>query len=367
MENEIISANLPRIGITMGDFNGIGPEVILKTLQDNRINRLCVPIIYGSSKILAKYKKLLNIEQFQYHQVVDDYRFNDRRVNVVNCWEDNYEISPGKSLPEAGRSAFLALAKSSADLKAGLIHAVVTAPINKFNIQSDDFPYPGHTEYYAAQFGKAGSLMLLVAENLRIGTVTGHLPLIQVPAALTRELISNKLDMLLQSLREDFGLKKPRIAVLGLNPHAGEDGLLGDEELAIIAPVVNQYKEKGHLVFGPFPADGFFGMHTYQKFDAVLAMYHDQGLIPFKMLGFETGVNFTAGLSVVRTSPDHGTAYDIAGTGVADESSFCSALFLALDVLKNRALYAEQRPKREGKPIVELKPVAGEHELRKLQ
>jgi 4-hydroxythreonine-4-phosphate dehydrogenase len=369
MENENISANLPKIGITLGDFNGIGPEVVIKTLQDNRMNRLCVPVIYGSSRILARYKKILNIEQFQYQQIGDDYRFSDRRINVVNCWEDNYEVTPGKPLPEAGKCAALALAKSTADLQAGLIQAVVTAPINKFNIQGDDFPYPGHTEYYADQFGKGpgSSLMLLVSEKMRVGTVTGHLPLVQVPGTLTRELLAQKLDLLLQSLREDFAIKKPRVAVLGLNPHAGEDGLLGDEELAIISPVIQQYRDKGHLVLGPYPADGFFGAHTYQKFDAVLAMYHDQGLIPFKMLGFESGVNFTAGLSVVRTSPDHGTAYDLAGTGTADESSFRSALFLALDIIRNRALHAERRPKREGKGVmVDLKPLEGEQELSKL-
>jgi 4-hydroxythreonine-4-phosphate dehydrogenase len=361
-------ASLPRLGITLGDFNGIGPEVVIKTLQENRLNRFCVPVIYGSSKVLARYKKLLNIDNFQYQQVNDDGRLHERRINLVNCWDDAHEVNPGQVTPEAGRAARLALEKSSEDLRKGLIHAVVTAPINKHNIQGEEFPYPGHTEYYAAAFGKTDSLMLLVSERMRLGTITGHVPLGQVPGLLTRELVAKKLDLLMASLQQDFAVKKPRVAVLGLNPHAGEDGLLGDEEMAVIGPVVEQYRQKGHLVFGPFPADGFFGLHHYQKYDAVLATYHDQGLIPFKMISFEEGVNFTAGLPIVRTSPDHGTAYDIAGQGVADESSFRAAIFQALAILKNRALYAERRPKREGKtPAPELKPTEAEQALRGLQ
>ncbi|TAE00674.1 MAG: 4-hydroxythreonine-4-phosphate dehydrogenase PdxA [Bacteroidetes bacterium] len=337
----------PKIGITIGDLNGIGAEVIMKALSDSRILRLCTPIIYGSSKVLSKYKKLLNNETFNYQLWIKDQPLAERKINVVNCWEDNFEVELGKVSPEAGKAAFLAINKSSEDLKAGLIDAVVTAPINKHNIQNPNFQFPGHTEYYAANFGTGESLMLLIAEELRVGTVTGHIPVSKISESISKEKIIAKTNVLLQSLKYDFGIKKPRVAILGLNPHAGEDGLLGMEEKEVIEPAIQVLKRKGHLVFGAFPADGFFATKSYTKYDAVLAMYHDQGLIPFKMLGFENGVNFTAGLSTIRTSPDHGTAYDIAGKGIASEESLRSAIFLAIDVFKSRILNPKPAKKEE--------------------
>lgn len=326
----------PQIGITIGDYNGIGVEIIMKIFSDARLTQLFTPIIYGSSRIFVKYKKILPIE-FSYQIVQNE--INQRKVNIVNCWEDNHELAIGETTQQAGQCAYLAIQKAAQDLKDGVIHAVVTAPINKENIYSKDFPYAGHTEFFAEHFGKDGSgLMLLVSENLRIGTVTGHIPIQEVAKKLSAELLQDKLNLLIKSLKADFGIKKPKIAVLGLNPHAGENGLLGKEEQTIIEPVIQQFKQRGNLVFGAFPADGFFATQSYKRFDAVLSMYHDQGLIPFKMLAFETGVNYTAGLSVVRTSPDHGTAYNIAGKGLADESSMRSAIFLALDILKHRGI-----------------------------
>ncbi|WP_448519869.1 4-hydroxythreonine-4-phosphate dehydrogenase PdxA [Rhodoflexus sp.] len=334
---------LPVIGITLGDYNGIGPEVVIKTLQDNRILKMFIPVLYGSHKVLSRYRKLLNIEQFGYQTVQADQPFTDKKINLVSCWDDSHEPNPGQVTQEAGAAACQALQAATEDLKNGRINAVVTAPINKHNIQSEAFPYPGHTEYYADVFQAKDYLMLLTGEGLRIGTVTGHLPLGQVPQVLTRDKVIGKIDVLLQSLKKDFAIRKPRIAVLGLNPHAGENGLLGEEDGLIITPAVQHFRDKGHMVFGPYSADGFFGRHQYRQFDAVLAMYHDQGLIPFKMLAFEHGVNFTAGLSVVRTSPDHGTAYDIAGKGIADEGSLRAAIFEAIAILKNRELASLER------------------------
>jgi 4-hydroxythreonine-4-phosphate dehydrogenase len=337
----------PVLGITIGDYNGIGAEVIMKTLSDVRILKSCKPVIYGSSKIFLKYKKILQLENFNFHQINSIEQAQDKKINLLNCWEDNLEVEAGKIIPEAGRAAYLALAKSTEDLKAKQLDAIVTAPINKQNIQSPDFQFPGHTEYYTHHFGKEDSLMLLVGEQIRIGTVTTHIPVGQVPDHLTQEKIIRKLNILLKSLKDDFGIRKPKIAVLGLNPHAGEGGLLGTEENNVILPAIQHLKDKGHLIAGVFSADGFFGAGQYKKYDAVLAMYHDQGLIPFKMLSFENGVNFTAGLSIVRTSPDHGTAFDIAGKGVADENSMRAALFLACDVVKNRYWSRVEKDSRE--------------------
>jgi 4-hydroxythreonine-4-phosphate dehydrogenase len=339
---------LPRIGITMGDFNGVGIEVIIKALQDPRILRMCVPVLYGSGKALAKYKKLLNIESFTYHQIGDGI-IHERKINVVNCWDDVFiDIAPGEVTEEAGKCAYLALERSSEDLKNGVIDAIVTAPINKYNIQSNDFQFAGHTEYYASKFANDDYLMCMISEKLRIATLTGHIPLNKVAEKLTREFVSKKLSTLISTLKNDFGINKPRIAVLGLNPHAGEQGMLGVEEGTIIDPAIKHLKETNHLVFGTFPADGFFGALRYQQYDAVVSMYHDQGLIPFKMLAFEDGVNYTAGLSIVRTSPDHGTAYDLAGKNIANESSMRAAIFLAYDIAKyrreNRKLKEERIP-----------------------
>ncbi|AMM51965.1 4-hydroxythreonine-4-phosphate dehydrogenase [Rufibacter sp. DG15C] len=328
--------NKVRIGITIGDVSGIGPEVILKTLADNRVLHYCTPVIYGTAGAVNFYRKQLALENFSFQVISSADQAQPRKVNVLNCQEEELEFTPGKPSAATGTLARLALFKAAEDLKAGLIQAIVTAPIDKDNIQGEGFQFPGHTEFFTHYFDAPESLMFLVADKLRVATATGHMPLKEVASRITPELLIRKLTILDSSLRKDFGIQKPKIAVLGLNPHAGENGLLGTEEAEIIAPVIEQLKTKGNLVFGPFPADGFFGTRSYEKFDATLALYHDQGLIPFKTLAFERGVNFTAGLPVVRTSPDHGTAYNIAGQNKADETSFREALFAALDILKAR-------------------------------
>lgn len=326
----------PRIGITLGDINGIGPEVVIKALNDPRLINIFTPVVYGSTKVLSFYRKALKIDDFNYSQVKEDRGFHPRRINVINCWKDMMNIEVGAETSEGGTSAFLALEKATDDLKTGAIDALVTAPINKNNIQREDFQFPGHTEYLAHKFNIQESLMMMVSGQLRVGVATGHIPLQQVSQALTKDLLQRKIKLMIKSLKNDFGIGKPKIAVLGLNPHAGEEGLLGREENEMIIPLMNELKEKGNLIFGPFPSDGFFGLATYKKFDGVMAMYHDQGLAPFKALAFESGVNFTAGLPVIRTSPDHGTAYNIAGKDQANESSMREAIYLALDVLKSR-------------------------------
>lgn len=328
--------NKIKVGISLGDFNGIGPEVILKTLSDQRLLNYCVPVIYASGFLINKVRKSLNLEQFSFQQQRSAEVLDYKKVNVVNCWEEDYELSPGIPTRESGQAALKSLLAAAQDLKAGRIQALVTAPIDKDNIQAEDFQFPGHTEFLTSYFESPESLMFLVSDTLRVATVTGHLPLKDVVHKLTPELIIIKLSLLLESLKKDFGILKPRVAVLGFNPHAGENGLLGQEENDIIIPALRIIKEKGHLVFGPYPADGFFGTGHYRQVDAVLAMYHDQGLIPFKTLAFEKGVNFTAGLPIVRTSPDHGTAYDIAGKNIAQETSFREALFLACDIVRKR-------------------------------
>ena len=326
----------PLIGITVGDINGIGPEVIIKALSNNKILQHFTPVIYGSAKVLSFYRKQLKRDHFNFSPIKDLSKPHERKVNVINCWEENVEINPGKNNNIGGKYAFKSLEAATLDLKAGKLDGLVTAPINKLNIQNDQFKFAGHTEYLAEKDGAAQSLMFMVADTLRVGVVTGHLPLKDVPAAITKEAISTKLKMMFKSLKKDFGINKPKIAILGLNPHAGEEGLLGDEENNIIKPAMEPFKSKGQLVMGPFPADGFFGSSDHHKYDAVLAMYHDQGLIPFKSLTFAKGVNFTAGLSFVRTSPDHGTAYAIAGKAVADERSFRTAIYAAIDIANSR-------------------------------
>jgi 4-hydroxythreonine-4-phosphate dehydrogenase len=327
----------PIIGITLGDYNGIGPEVILKSLASPRILKWCTPVIYGSSKVLDFYRAKFELKEWNIQSIQDASEAKSGESYVINCWDDAATlIEPGKETKEAGKAAFDCLERASNDLDRGLIAAVVTAPINKHNIQSEEFKFPGHTEYFTERFEAKNSLMMLVSDNLRMGVATGHIPLLEVPAALSADLLRAKIQLFLSSLKEDFSLDKPRLAVLGLNPHAGDAGLLGQEELEIIQPVVDEFRAKGHLVFGPYPADGFFGKAQFKEFDGVLGMYHDQGLIPFKYIAFDSGVNFTAGLPVIRTSPDHGTAYDIAGTNVADPGSFLQAIFLALDLIKNR-------------------------------
>jgi 4-hydroxythreonine-4-phosphate dehydrogenase len=326
----------PRIGITLGDMNGIGPEVILKALADNRITAMATPVIYGSSKVVSFYKKLLNIEELNYSQVKTRGQFAFKSINVVNVWEDALEVAPGKPSKESGRASFLALRQACEELRDGVIDALVTAPIDKNAIHHDEFPFKGHTGYLTQFFGAADSLMFMVSDSLRVGVVTDHVTLAEVTALITKERLESKLKLMDQSLRKDFGINKPRIAVLGLNPHAGDGGLIGKEDDQIIKPVVQDQRNKGRLVFGPFPADGFFGTSQYTKYDGILAMYHDQGLVPFKSIAFESGVNFTAGLPVVRTSPDHGTAFSIAGKNQANESSLREAIYRACDILKHR-------------------------------
>ena len=326
----------PVIGVTLGDVNGIGPEVVIKCLMDQRLYDFAHVVVYGHGKILSHYKRVLNIDDFSFYQFRKGDRLHNRKANVVNCWEEHVEIKPGEENKEGGACALKAIERAVEDLKNGFIHAVVTAPINKNSIQSDDFKFPGHTEYFTETFEAKESLMFLCSDRLKIGVATGHMPLMKVGEALTHDLLSDKIDLMIRSLKKDFGIGKPKVAVLGLNPHAGEEGLLGSEEQETIAPVINEFKEKGHLVFGPYPADGFFGNNSHSKFDGILAMFHDQGLIPFKALAFEEGVNFTAGLSIVRTSPDHGTAFNIAGKNLASESSMRSALFMAIDIIRHR-------------------------------
>ncbi|GAB3801697.1 4-hydroxythreonine-4-phosphate dehydrogenase PdxA [Spirosoma humi] len=330
------------IGISLGDFNGIGPEVILKALQYNRLQKICTPVIYGSMRILNRYRNLLNLKDWNLNGAQTIGQISHKLTNVITCWPDqNQEIQPGQVTPEAGQAALACLQRAVDDLKAGKLDALVTAPINKNNIQSEEFKFPGHTEYLAEEFGVTDNLMFLVSQTLRVGVVTGHVPLGRVRQNVTRERIAQKLTLMMQSLKQDFGIEKPKIAVLGLNPHAGEEGLLGTEENEIIKPLIAEWRNKGQLVFGPYPADGFFGTRAYTKFDAVLAMYHDQGLIPFKAIAFEEGVNFTAGMPAVRTSPDHGTAYDIAGKDLADETSMIQAIYTAIDVARNRKEFLE--------------------------
>ncbi len=332
----------PVIGISMGDYNGIGPEVILKALEGNQLTRQCTPIIYGSLRVLNRYRQMLQMKDWNLQAIQEPEQANPKSTNVITCWNDNQtEMEPGKITPEAGQGAFAALKRATEDLKAGLIDALVTAPINKDTMQSEEFNFPGHTEFLAQAFDTKEALMFMVADGLRVGVLTGHIPLEKVRSYVNSEKLTAKIQQMLHSLRSDFGIVKPRLAVLGLNPHAGENGLLGREELDVIGPVLTRFREKGELVIGPFPADGFFAASTYKQYDAVLAMYHDQGLIPFKTLSFNSGVNFTAGLPVVRTSPDHGTAYDIAGKNVAEPGSMLEAIYLACDVSRYRLEAAE--------------------------
>ncbi|AQG79897.1 4-hydroxythreonine-4-phosphate dehydrogenase PdxA [Spirosoma montaniterrae] len=330
------------IGISLGDYNGIGPEVILKALQYNRLQKICTPVIYGSMRILNRYRNLLEMKDWNLNGAQTIGQISHKLTNVITCFPDqNQDIQPGQVTPEAGQAALACLQRAVDDLKDNKLDALVTAPINKYNIQSDEFKFPGHTEFLAEQFGVQDNLMFMVSERLRVGVVTGHIPLGRVRQNVTRERISQKLTLMIRSLKQDFGIDKPKIAVLGLNPHAGEEGLLGNEENDVIKPLLAEWRNKGHLVFGPYPADGFFGTRSYAKFDAVLAMYHDQGLIPFKAIAFEEGVNFTGGMSIIRTSPDHGTAYDIAGKNLADETSMLQAIYTAIDIARKRKEFLE--------------------------
>lgn len=323
----------PIIGISIGDINGIGVEVTLKALADARVYKSFTPLIYGHGKALIFYRKLMNLEDFNFTQIRSVEEIQHRKINVINVIEECPEIIPGVETQEAGKLALEALRSAVEDLKSGKIQGLVTAPVNKNNINTAELPFVGHTEFITQAVGAKDSLMMMVSDDLRVGLVTGHIPLAKVTEALTKERVLQKTNIFLKSLKEDFGIDKPKIAILGVNPHAGEEGLLGSEEEEILKPAIREMKDKNHYVFGPYPADGFFGMMHQKRFDGVLAMYHDQGLIPFKSMAFSTGVNFTAGLPVVRTSPDHGTAYNIAGKNMADEGSMRAALHLASDIV----------------------------------
>ncbi len=325
-----------KIGITQGDINGIGYEVILKTLSDPRMNEICTPIVYGSSKVASHHRKLLNIGDFTFNIIKTPEQAVLKRANLINIVDSEIKVDIGESTPVACEMAILSLEMATADLKSGKIDAIVTAPINKSNIHSDKFNFPGHSEYFAKAFGADDFLMFMISPVTRIGVVTGHVSLSEVSQKLSKALILKKIMMINHSLVQDFGIRRPRIAVLGLNPHAGDDGVLGKEDGAVIFPAIREAFEKNILAFGPYPADGFFASGQFQKFDAVLAMYHDQGLIPFKILAQSEGVNFTAGLPFVRTSPAHGTAYDIAGKDIANPDSFRQAIYDAVDIVNNR-------------------------------
>ncbi len=328
--------NKIKVGITQGDINGIGYEIIFKALADSRLLESFTPVIYGSSKVAAYHRKALNISNFSLNSIRTAEDAHPKRVNIINCLGDEVRVELGKSTTIAGDAAFKALECAVDDIKRGTIDVLVTAPINKKNIQSDKFTFPGHTEYLAQQAGTDDVLMLMVSDILKVGVVTGHIPLKDVAQSITVDSIEEKLKILDSTLRIDFTIRKPRIAVLGLNPHAGDQGVLGTEDEDIVIPAINKAKEEGIMALGPYPADGLFGSEQLKNFDAILAMYHDQGLAPFKALAFTNGVNYTAGLPFIRTSPDHGTAYDIAGMNKADKGSFLNAIYLAVDAFKNR-------------------------------
>jgi len=332
----------PIVGITIGDINGIGPEIILKTFLDSRIFDFCIPIVFGSYQVLEDYKQSLHLPDVPIHKIKTVSEYKKNKLNVIECLDEQIEISTGQITNDAGKLAFAALEKASDEVIEGNIDLMLTAPINKKNVRNHSDGFTGHTGYLGNKDDRE-PLMMLVSDKLRITMTTGHVALGDVKTLLTTESIIDKLEALNKCLLGDFGISRPKIAVLGLNPHAGEEGLMGKEEIDIIQPAISQVKTKGMLVFGPYPSDGFFGSANYTNFDAVLAMYHDQALIPFKTLSFESGVNFTAGLSFIRISPDHGTAYEIAGKRIASESSFRMALYKGCDIFKQRNILVSER------------------------
>jgi 4-hydroxythreonine-4-phosphate dehydrogenase len=344
-----------KVGISIGDVNGIGLEVIIKSLAEPQILDYCTPIVYGHTKVASYHRKALGLGDFAFNVITSPDAANPKKVNMINCWEEDLKIDLGVANEIGGKYALLSLEKATDDLVSGAIDALVTAPINKHNIQSETFKFPGHTEYLQERSGSNDVLMFLLSEDIRVGVVTGHIPLNDVAQSITKEKIVKKLVLMNESLKKDFWIEKPKIAVLGLNPHAGDNGLLGSEEEQVIMPAIQEAFDKGIICFGPYPADGFFGKGSFKQFDAVLAMYHDQGLIPFKTLAFSTGVNYTAGLKFVRTSPDHGTGYDIAGKNEADPSSFIEAIFSAIHIVKHRREQEEllKNQLRSGGKLVE--------------
>ena len=332
----------PIIGITTGDLNGVGPEIIIRTFSDPRMLELCTPVIFASTKLINFYKKLISETPFNFTATKDMASINPKGVNLFNCWEEEVSVQPGALTETGGKYAVRSLMVAAQCLKDGQLDAIVTAPLHKGNTHLPDFQYTGHTPFFKDKFGAKDVLMLLYTEELRMGLLTEHIPIAQVSAAITREALLSKIALLKESLIKDFGIDKPKIAVLGLNPHAGDDGKIGTEEQTIIKPVIDGLQQHGQLIYGPYSADAFFARRSYTQFDAVLAMYHDQGLIPFKTIAGGEGVNYTAGLPVIRTSPDHGTAFDIAGKDIADPGSFREAVFQAISLLEQRRTYAEQ-------------------------
>jgi len=341
----------PIIGITTGDLNGIGPELIIKTFSDNRMLDLCTPVIFASNKLINYYRKLAVDQPFNFSSTKDLTKLNPKQINVFTCWEEEVPIQPGALTETGGKYAVRSLMVAAQCLKDKQLDALVTAPIHKSNTQTPDFPFTGHTPFFKETFGAKDVLMLLYSHSLRVALATEHIPVSKVAGAITKELLVSKLNMLRETLVKDFGIDKPKIAVLGLNPHAGDEGQIGNEEQTVIKPVIEQAQQQGQLVYGPYSADAFFARRSYESFDAILAMYHDQGLVPFKTIAQGEGVNFTAGLPVIRTSPDHGTAFDIAGKNIADPSSFREAVYQAIDLLRQRDAYAENtaNPIRRGR------------------
>jgi len=338
-----MSQHKPVIGISCGDLNGIGIELIIKTFSDNRILEHCTPVIFASNKAINFYRKSIPEVNLNYQSTKDFSKINHKQVNLFNCWEEEVAITPGHLTDIGGKYAVLSLQTAVAALKQGQIDGLVTAPVHKKNIQSAEFNFTGHTPYLKAMFGVNDVVMMLCADNFRVALVTEHVPVGEVAKYITKEKIVSKLQIINQSLQKDFGIDKPRIAVLGLNPHAGDEGLIGSEEETIIKPAIKEAKNNNMLVIGPYSADAFFARRSFDKFDAVLAMYHDQGLIPFKTLAIGEGVNYTAGLPAVRTSPDHGVAFDIAGKNKADTSSFIASIFECIDIINRRKGFAENR------------------------
>ncbi|AOZ99319.1 4-hydroxythreonine-4-phosphate dehydrogenase PdxA [Flavobacterium commune] len=331
------------VGISIGDLNGIGSEVILKTFEDSRMLELCTPVVFANVKILSFIKR--NLESTVVLHGIDKLdQLVPGKINVLNVWKEGVDLNLGVNDDKVGEYAIKSFVAATKALKEGLVDVLVTAPINKYNIQSEDFKFPGHTDYLDQEL-EGDALMFMVQDSLRVGLLTDHVPINEVASRLTEDLIVKKIETVKQSLIRDFSISNPKIAVLGLNPHCGDGGVIGKEDEELIKPVLKKMFDKGTMVFGPFAADGFFGSGHYEKFDAVIATYHDQGLVPFKTLSFGKGVNFTAGLSKVRTSPDHGTAYDIAGKGIADFNSFKEAVYLALDVYRSRIQYEEMTEK----------------------
>ncbi|MGZ3863941.1 MAG: 4-hydroxythreonine-4-phosphate dehydrogenase PdxA [Bacteroidia bacterium] len=328
-----------KVGISQGDINGIGLEIIIKTFMEPELVDICTPVLFSSQKTVGYYRKVLGMEELHFNLTKDLKQLHPKKPNVFSCYEEDVQIEMGMSTANGGKYAQISLMKACEAAKAGLIDVLVTAPINKHNIQSEQFRYPGHSEFLASFFGhEKGAMMLMCSDDLKVGLVTGHVPVQNVSSLITEERVTDKITHLIKTLKQDFLIQKPKIAVLGLNPHAGDNGTIGQEDNTVLKPVIEKFKND-NLVYGPFPADGFFASESYKKFDGVLAMYHDQGLIPFKTLSFNDGVNFTTGLPIIRTSPDHGTAYDLAGKNVADAGSFRKAIYMAIDIYRNRKMY----------------------------